>query len=309
MAGLSTSFSALSSSWPLSLGGVVFDPLEEPTDGLPLPSEEQLAVFTLPGGGKVVHDLGTQPGSITWKGELHHNCVDRAKSIYLMKNQGQPVKLAWGEFKYDVIVKSFSPTFHGRWLADYTIELEVVSDNTGLQPNPVSPSVDQQTSVLADQALTRANNANALDSSLSDVPPALVSIRASLAALGPIATAPASAIAPIVSAVQAQMNRANAYTAPLLSATPTATNSTLLTEMTLVGFNLQLMATNLQGTQTATSITVNGGTNLFRLAAKYYGDPSLWTVIAAANKLYTSELPRKSISLLIPPAQPSGLIQ
>ncbi len=37
-------------------------------------------------------------------------------------------------------------------------------------------------------------------------------------------------------------------------------------------------------------ITVNGG-NLFVLAAKYYSDPTLWTVIAQANGLTDPELP------------------
>lgn len=51
-----------------------------------------------------------------------------------------------------------------------------------------------------------------------------------------------------------------------------------------------------------TIITVNGG-SLFQLAAQYYGNATLWTVIAEANGLTDPELPAGNpLILTIPPS-------
>lgn len=47
-------------------------------------------------------------------------------------------------------------------------------------------------------------------------------------------------------------------------------------------------------------ITVNGG-SLFQLACQYYGDATLWTVIAQANGLLDPELPAGTALLLTIP--------
>jgi len=60
--------------------------------------------------------------------------------------------------------------------------------------------------------------------------------------------------------------------------------------------NINLISTGANGT----IVTVNGG-SLFTLAAKYYGDATLWTTIARANGLTDPELPNNMpLSLVIP---------
>lgn len=52
--------------------------------------------------------------------------------------------------------------------------------------------------------------------------------------------------------------------------------------------------------QTGRSITVNGA-SLFQLAAEYYEDATLWTVIASANNLVDPYIPVGTpVSLIIP---------
>jgi nucleoid-associated protein YgaU len=52
------------------------------------------------------------------------------------------------------------------------------------------------------------------------------------------------------------------------------------------------------------TVTVTGGT-LFGVAAAQYGDPTQWNIIAAANGLIDPWLVG-TVSLIIPPADPSG---
>lgn len=60
--------------------------------------------------------------------------------------------------------------------------------------------------------------------------------------------------------------------------------------------NINLIASGANGK----IVTVNGG-SLFALAAKYYGDATLWTSIANANGLTDPQLPTNMpISLIVP---------
>ena len=71
-----------------------------------------------------------------------------------------------------------------------------------------------------------------------------------------------------------------------------------LYRMQAIAENMLVTTEQTKGTADAPVITVNND-NLYRLAAKYYGDASQWTLIADANNLTDPEI-YGTVKLIIP---------
>src|SRR5476649_1984517 len=113
-----------------TLGAETFQEFEIP-ESIPLGGAQQLVIHKLPGGARVIQPMGPDDDPIQWSGLfLGATALDRARAIDLMRVQGMPQQLAFFEFRYKVVVKSFRYVVEQRYRIRYTLELEVIEDST-----------------------------------------------------------------------------------------------------------------------------------------------------------------------------------
>lgn len=289
-------------SFNLVLGTVHFSDLEHP-ENLPLPSAQQIAVHQQAGGTRTIQTFGAQPGPISWKGTFFfYGAVDRMREMQRMQVAGKPVYLTWGPLKWEVIVSKFEPTVHHQYEIAYEVTCEVIRDLTGQSTLASVTSLDSVNQSLFDQIQMRYAQLQALDPTTNVWGTTLASAGSALSVAAPLSNASPSALSQAISSVQNAINTVSPYVdalAPLVGA------SNLQQFFTAQGIlsNLQVIASNLGSGFSAKSVQVIGG-SLFGIAAKFYGDPSLWTVLATANNLTSVYLSNQKATTLKIPSQP-----
>ena len=292
------------SSYNLVLGTVHFTDLEHPSD-LPIPSMQQTAVHQQAGGTRTVQTFGSQPGPITWKGMFYFTtAVDRVREMKRMEISGKPVMLTWGPFKWEVIVSKFEPTIHHQFEIAYDVTCEVVRDLTGQSTQAASKSVDSANQSLYDQIQVRYQALQFADTSTSAWSTALSAAGQSLSVASPLSNATPSALQQASQAVQNAMSLVQPYVTALEPLIGTSNLQRLFYAQGILS-NLTMITSNLGTKATARSIQVIGG-SLYAIASKFYSDPSLWTVIAAANGLTGAYLSNKKAITLKIPAKPAA---
>lgn len=91
----------------LTLGPVQFSGLELPSH-MPIGGKQAVVVHDMPGGARQVDVMGPREGIIRWHGILYGQAQStRARQLDRLRQSGQVVRLAWGEYAYDVIVVDF----------------------------------------------------------------------------------------------------------------------------------------------------------------------------------------------------------
>lgn len=300
---------------PLTIGSVIFNNIEHPED-LAFPLEQKVATNELLGGNRVVQTLGVQPQDVSWRGKLFdQHAKVRVDALNDMLTKGDPVTLAYLHYAMLVVVSKFTPTWHNEWFAEYDITVTVVNDRAGQFTKPNVPSIDTVISQLGQQAQTNFAKLNALtpaSSAESAVkPPSLNTdtIMAQLQTMGAYNTASSATIASIQSLIASDLTTLTTYNAGVKK----TMNNGVYSPNVLTAYSagndlqnsLQMLATNLSNGQNPITAQVMGGT-LYRLAAKYYGDPSLFTVIKTANNLTSSVLPNGVVTTLTIPPSPTA---
>lgn len=298
----------VSTGTPLSLGSVTFYDVEHP-DELPLDFKQLTVVHELIGGGRVIQSLGIQPQEFRWSGYLFEDAVEtRVKELAGLCAAGYSIPFTFAQYKFDVIITEFKPTFYSVNYAKYEIAVQIVADNSGLFTQAAIPSVDKQTN----QLLTNAN-VHAWD--LAKVDPVFVpdsintaDIQIKIQGVQSIASASQSQLAPILTEVQNAATLMNNYLTPLLALSGSqATYSVFqkISKAQKILNALNLVASNLQNGQSVVTVQAIGA-DLMQLASLYYGDPSLYTVIKEANNLTSFRLPSGSMTTLKIPPVPSS---
>lgn len=297
---------------PLTIGWVTFTHLEHPEE-LAFPITQMIAMQQLIGGGRSVQSLGPQPDPWKWSGNLFDNtALSRANDLSIMAKDGKTRNLVWGPYSFNVIVSKFIPTHLQQFWIKYDIEVTYVSDAPGATNSIPSPSVDQLTLTLYQQANDRAKALSNIDTSANGPTtwlPTLVSIGNSLTALGPIANAAFPAIQPISAAINTLAATVSAYVLPLQSLTPNPT----IAQQIMLGFgvlnNLRIVNNNLSS-GTGTTSVFSPGLSAYHLAAQYYGDASQYGLIMQVNKLASPFIPAGGQQkIIIPPATSTNTIQ
>lgn len=291
------------SSYNLVLGTVHFTDLEHPSD-LPIPSMQQTAVHQQAGGTRTIQTFGSQPGPIAWKGIFYFStALDRVREMKRMEIAGKPVILTWGPFKWEVIVSKFEPTIHHQFEVAYDVTCEVVRDLTGQSTQAATKSVDSANMSLYDQIQMRYQALQLTDASTASWSTALSSAGQSLAVASPLSNATPSALGQASQAIQNALSLVQPYVTALKPLAGTANLQRLFYAQGILS-NLTMIASNLGTRATARSVQVIGG-SLYALASRFYGDPSLWTVIAAANGLTGAYLSNEKAIILNIPAKPA----
>lgn len=269
----------------LKIGAVTFN-TEECPGTLPIGALEQMIkVHTAIGGSRTVQNLGPSPKEVGWEGRFYAgNVTPRVTQLRLYALTGTPQVLSWRNEVYTVTVKDFTPKYHHRNYAEYSILVEVVSDANGAFSLADSVSVDQQVANLqttinaANAALVSAdpNGTAAFQSSLK-------ATNAALAAAQPLSQNAATQGPSIISQITATVAQVSQYSALLGPLDPKLASS-----IQMVG-SLNLVAQNIARIQAPLTIQQQGG-DFFSLASQYYGDATKAYQLMAANNAHSPYL-------------------
>ena len=313
--------------YPLSLGGVTFNSSECPEE-LPIGVEQMLAEHTLIGGSRIVQAFGIKPQDIAWSGKIFGTQVAfRIAQLRLYAVAGQAIPMRWRGEGYQVVIKDFTPKFHGQY-AEYAITLAVVNDLSGAYYTASSPSIDQQVAALQSSAnslvttistaasaaptyvaptavgsssiVTVDNTGSFPDESLdaTAIQNANNAVNTALNNASPISVNAAAQ----QTALQSSLTSALAAVATFQAAMP-ATHVLMPTAIQLYS-TYELMSRNIANGYSEQTLQMQGG-SLFSVAAQYYGDVSQAFNLASANGLHSPFLPSAIFSSVkIPPQFP-----
>ena len=288
----------------LSLGQVNFQDMEVPQE-LALGGSQAVVTHDFPGGIRTVQTFGAfPPESISWEGKLFgSNAQSRSVEIDRMRVAGVSVDLTFGHWSYSCIVHKFTPVIKNIWLIDYKIALIPYIDKsagtTVATPTPTAESLTLKTTNQISQTISAPPNgytfpAAVLASQVSLNQVLNNSLQSSGGTIAGISPTNQNAIANAISAMQLTLQPAITGADPIAASASMTLNNQLNILSNVAAGPPKLL----------TTITVNSP-NLFNLASQYYGDPSLWTVIAKANNLL-DPIQMGTLTLQIPTAPGSS---
>jgi hypothetical protein len=281
---------------PLVLGAVTFRSIEAPAE-MPIGTVSQMtARKVLPGGTVVEQTFGPDLETVTWRGQFRDVDVDsRVRMLQQYAADGQERLITWGSQRYYCVVKKFIPTWHHEYKCEYEITIEITQDGTGLAQASSAPLPDSQIGALTSSAATTAAQLAAIDASASSVQQQVANVQQTVQQTGPIGQAGPSAAQQVLQTVQQAISAATAYATEVSGSSK---NYVLISQILSA---LNLIVSNVQRAQSAQTVTVQGG-NLFAIAAKYFGDPSLALSLAQINGLPSLFLPNtQPTTLTLPP--------
>lgn len=111
---------------PIALGGFIFQGFEVP-ESVSFGGEQQIIKHRFPGGAFALDVLGADDHDVEWSGQMvGPDASARAQQLDAMRRSGAVVDLAWGDFLFPVIVRSFTADYRGRsWIGQYRISCQI----------------------------------------------------------------------------------------------------------------------------------------------------------------------------------------
>lgn len=292
------------SPYTLTLGSVQFADLEHPTK-LPIPLAQQIALHQQAGGTRTVQTFGAQPGDITWSGLLfYREATARAGELRKMCALGKPVPLRWGPWSWQVVVAKADLVIHHQFEIAYTVTCTVISDKTSHATTAAIQSIDAKNQALYDQILARFNALNQADPTTTSWNTSISAVGAQLGVASPLSSATPAQISQALQQVTSTIALVSPYVTGLQGSTGTTVSQQLFAAQGILS-GLQVISANLASGNPASAVAVATG-SLFTLAAQHYGNPALWTAIAAANNLTSPFLPKGNATTLLIPPKPSS---
>jgi len=122
----------------LKLGDFEFQHAEIP-EGIPAGGNQMIHLNKFIGGKRKVLAMGRDDDDITWNGIFFGSeASNRFKALDYLRTAGNLLTLAYLDFRYSVIIKSFTGTINKYYKIPYTITLTVIEDlsNPVLVPPP-----------------------------------------------------------------------------------------------------------------------------------------------------------------------------
>ncbi|MYM89547.1 hypothetical protein GTP91_20510 [Rugamonas sp. FT82W] len=310
----------------LTLGSETFQDFEIP-ESIPLGGSQKLVIHQLPGGVRVVQAMGAEDEAIQWSGLfLGAGALQRARAIDLMRVEGKQQQLSFFEYKYKVVVKSFKYVVEQRHRVRYTLELDVVEDST--RPRPVAGAGGLNAAIGADAAKAGAIAAKIGDPQLTGL---MKTMNDKIKSVSDFVQAGSKTINGVLEPVRGVATQVKGMIAEagavlqtvttlggILPNNPVAQQAARLTRQLDAAVKLpdlhQLQAvvgriesnlTRASGAVASLQKVVVGGENLYRLAARVYGDATKWIAIAQANKVTDPNVTGVR-TLVVPPAPPDN---
>lgn len=314
------------------LGDFKFENTEVP-EKVPFGGKQKLAVHELVGGIRIVDSMGGFDAPIEWSGLLlGPKAVAHAKQLDTMRRAGKRLNLQWHEFKYQVVVESFSADFERFYQIPYRIVCTVVQpgaaapvpgdfglsqiissdmasvnllvanlniSSMGSLSSTISGQMGQLsslTSTLSSAVGQVSDFANAAQSTINGVLAPLAAVRAQVGGL----IASVSNIAANVTTLGGVLpNNPISQAAARLSSQ--VVSQTSLPQLYNLNSVLGRMGSNLTNSNNSGQVVTTAGGNLMSMASQVYGDATAWPLLAQANKLKDPVL-QGIASITIPPA-------
>lgn len=123
----------------VKLGDFEFGHAEVP-EGIPAGGNQMIHVNKFVGGKRKIVAVGRDDDDITWTGIFFgSNASKRFQALDFMRTQGNLLIFSYLEFKYSVVIKSFTGTVNRYYKIPYSITLTIVEDlaNPVVVPPPV----------------------------------------------------------------------------------------------------------------------------------------------------------------------------
>lgn len=293
----------------LLLGDVNFYRFEVP-DAIPnLFGTQKFAVHDFAGGGRTVQQLGAFPfPDISWTGTFFNGdavtggglatAITRATLLNTYRVMAQPIDLVWGPFQYSVVVAEFEIVGKLEQQLEYRIKVIPLVDNTTTSTQP--SSLPNTTAILGNAA---TGVTAAVGTPVGLALPAGVRFAAAqiaLAVTAAVIQANGSAngiTSETQASIQGQIGALQLTLQPIANGTDYAAAS----GATILSASLSTLSTVLNTGNTSppvTTITVTNP-NLYQLASQYYGDNTLWPLIAQQNN-FQDAFPMGTFTIVIP---------
>lgn len=178
----------------INLGGVDFQGFEIP-DEIVLGGCHAGKLWKLPGGARLFDAQGPDDDPIKWSGRFRGpNALSRATQIDAMRRGGAQQQFSVLGLSYSVYIKHFSFRPKHALEIPYTIELEVLEDQSQGLVSGFAQSIDTTVSV---DVTAGAALAGSIDPAVSA---SLITFNASIATATPLANASFSALIPVKTA-------------------------------------------------------------------------------------------------------------
>jgi hypothetical protein len=311
----------------VTLGDFVFAGMEVP-ESLPFGGGQALVVHRLIGGQRVVDAMGPDDAPPEWRGWfLGENALDRARYLDTLRKQGKALTFSYSEFRYLVVIASFTADFQRPYQIPYRISLELVEDLTAPVNVGALSSIDD---VLNGDMDTASGLGDLIgDGPLSTLLGGLDTAIRGVSSFANASTAVINGVLAPIAAVQGRVTNLVAGAGNsiqnlgtlggVLPGTSIGLSSSALATQ-VIAFNklpnlyslqnvVGRMGANLGSVSgSARPVTVSGG-NLMDIASSAYGDATSWTGIAKANGLTDPVLTgTKTISVPLRPDTAGGIL-
>ena len=126
---------------PLIIGALVLQGYEVPSR-ITIGGAQAVTIHKLPGGGRVIDAMGADEGAIIWSGMfVGPGAAQRARSLDIMRAQGIPQSLSFGDYTFNVVVVLCEYDYQSRGaVISYRVRTEIVPDPYSLVA--LSPGLD-----------------------------------------------------------------------------------------------------------------------------------------------------------------------
>lgn len=113
----------------LILGDVFFQDWEVPESIRGIGGSQSLAAHKFVGGRRTIDALGADDDELSWSGRFRGPLAEfRCRKLDRMRKQGAQVKLAWGGFRYQVLISRFQVEYQNPREIPYSISCMIVQD-------------------------------------------------------------------------------------------------------------------------------------------------------------------------------------
>ena len=293
---------------PLVLGGISLFGFDAPEEFGPIGGKQVVVKHEFPGGLITQQEMGGFPEPIKWKGTLlGASAMTELMALDQIRASGQDTTLSWGPFQWLGKVTEFAGHAKHAFLIPYEITFEPAQDlgagivpKTGL-PLSAQDNADLSASVTAITLMVSGLTDNALAFPASLVTPANALLDAvSVGLLNGDGTV-AGLLPADVSAINSAAVTAQDAALAVMNGTDPA-DSCVACDFWSQASTIASIVPSSKST-VAQFVAVNP--NLFQIAAQYYGDATLWILIAEASRI--TEGPQAGSLLPYDDPQPTGV--
>ncbi len=152
--------SLLAQPAPLTIGDLVLQGHEVP-GRISIGGAQSVTVHKMPGGRRIIDAMGVDDGSISWRGVFcGPDAAQRARMLDIMRQQGTPRVLSFGDYTFTVIIVHYEYDYQNRGaVISYRLKSEIVPDALNLADSTASTDFAAQSDLTIGQGLLQAGAA------------------------------------------------------------------------------------------------------------------------------------------------------